>query len=260
VWKRDGRKRVKIVALYSIKGGVGKTAAAVNLAYAASRDGMRTLIVDLDHQGASSFYFRVRPRRKFDGEALLKGGKQVDRSVRATDFEGLDILPADRSFRTLDLALDALKKSRTRLARKLRPTWRDYDVVVLDCPPALNLTAENVFRAADVVLTPLIPTTLSVRSDEMLREFFADHELDRAKIVAFFSMVDRRKKLHREVVEEFAAGDQRVFATAIPYASDVERMGVHREPVECFAPSSAAAEAYRSLWADLRRFLRPDAS
>ena len=70
---------------------------------------------------------------------------------------------------------------------------------------------------------------------------------------AFFSMVERRKKLHREVIETFAESEHHLLATAIPYAADVERMGVHRQPVRCFAPSCAAAAAYRALWSDLHR-------
>lgn len=247
---------MKVLALYSIKGGVGKTAAAVNLAHAAAEDGRRTLLLDLDPQGAASFYFRVRPRKKSTARALLAGGDQVERAIRATDFPDLDILPAHESFRRLELALDAVKKPRSRLSRLLKPQRREYDLVVIDCPPTLTLVSETVFRAADLVLVPVVPTTLSQRTLEMLRREFKQQGLPRAQLKAFFSLVDRRKKLHRELVDTLPQISRVSFCRApIPVSSEIERMGLSRQPVACHAPQSAGALAVLELWWELRRAL-----
>lgn len=247
---------MKVVALYSIKGGVGKTAAAVNLAHAAAEEGTRTLLLDLDAQGAASFYFRVRPRRRSTADRLLEDRDRVQRAIRATDYEHLDILPAHESFRRLELALDAVKKSRSRLARMLKPQRREYDLVVIDCPPTLTLVSEAVFRAADLVLVPVVPTTLSERTLDMLRRDFKQQGLPRERLRAFFSLVDRRKRLHREMVEELPRRGKVAFCRSpIPVSSDIERMGISREPVTRFASQSAGALAILELWWEVRRAL-----
>jgi chromosome partitioning protein len=242
-----------VLALYSIKGGVGKTAAAVNLAHAAARDGRRTLLLDLDPQGAASFYFRVRARKKADVDRFLSGGEALQRAIRATDYPDLDILPAHLSFRRMELALDALKKPESRVRKVLKPQRREYDLVVIDCPPTLTMVAESVIRASHLVLVPVVPTTLSQRTLDMLEAEFASQDLDPQRLRAFFSLVDRRKKLHRELMETLPRENATRFCrTAVPMSSDIERMGLAREPVACFAAQSAGALAMQELWAELR--------
>ncbi len=151
---------MKIFATYNIKGGVGKTSTAVNLAYLAARDGYRVLLWDLDPQAAATFLFRVRPRVKGGGKALIQGTRSLDGAIKGTDFENLDLLPADFTYRNLDLLLDAAKKPARKLGRLLAPLRSEYDVVFLDCPPSISLLSESVLHAADTLLVPLIPTTL----------------------------------------------------------------------------------------------------
>jgi chromosome partitioning protein len=242
---------VKVIATYNIKGGVGKTAAAVNLAYLAASDGYRVLLWDLDPQAAATFMFRVRPRVKGGGKALIKGTRSLGAAIKATDFANLDLLPADFTYRNLDLLLDAAKRPTRRLARLLAPLRTDYEVVFLDCPPGISLLSESVLRAADLLLVPLIPTTLSVNTLDQLTGFLAGLDgasAHRPGVLAFFSMTDRRKRLHREISRELPAGRPDFAAAAIPALSAIERMSVRRAPVAATAPGGIAARSYAALW------------
>jgi chromosome partitioning protein len=244
---------VEIIATCNIKGGVGKTSAAVSLAYLAAREVRRTLLWDLDPQGAATFLLRVRPHVKGGGKALIRGTRPLDRAIRETDFDRLDVLPADFTYRSMDLALDSAKKPTQRVARLLAPLAGVYDTVFLDCPPGMSLVSENVVHAADLLLVPLIPTTLSLHTFDQLTEFLGGLEGRRPRVLAFFSMVDGRKRLHREIVERLPTERSDIAATAIPALTVVEQMTVHRAPVPAFAPRSRAAQRYEELWAELRQ-------
>ncbi|MFD2399400.1 ParA family protein [Prauserella oleivorans] len=195
---------MKIVASYNVKGGVGKTTAAVNLAYLSARQGSRTLLWDLDPQGAATFLFRIKPRVKGGSGKLVRGERPIDAALKGTDFTGLDLLPADFTYRNMDLDLarahPKAKKAARALSRLLDDLAHDYDVVFLDTPPSLSLVSENVLHAADVVLVPIIPTVLALRTYDQLAEFVAGFDRDRPALHAFFSMADRRKALHREIL------------------------------------------------------------
>jgi chromosome partitioning protein len=257
---------MRTYATYNIKGGVGKTTTAVNLAYLAAESGLRTVLWDLDPQGAASFMFRVKARVKGGGQAIISGKRPLDDAIKGTDFDNLDLIPADFTYRNMDLLLDGAAggqgadgkpggapggKPARKLGRLLAPLASDYDTVFLDCPPSVSLVSENVLHAADVIVVPLIPTTLSVRTLEQLSDFVDEFKGRKPELVAFFSMVDRRKKLHREITEKLVTERAEVAATAIPALSVIETMSVERAPVNVFAPSSAAAKAYRALWAEI---------
>jgi chromosome partitioning protein len=243
---------MKIFATYNIKGGVGKTATAVNLGYLAARDGYQVLLWDLDPQGAASYLFRIKPRVKGGGKALIKGTKSIDSAIKGTDFDGLDLLPADFTYRNLDLLLDAAKRPARRLAALLAPLKGEYDAVFLDCPPSISLLSESVLHAADLLLVPLIPTTLSVRTLDQLTEFVSGFDGHRPDVLAFFSMIDRRKRLHTQIAAELPAHRPDFAATAIPALSVIEQMSVHRAPVSAFSPRSHAARQYGQLWQEAR--------
>jgi chromosome partitioning protein len=243
---------LRIIGVYSIKGGVGKTAAAVNLAYLSAAGGKRTLIWDLDPQAAATFYLRVKPKVKGGGKSLARGHADLDELVKATDFERLDLLPADFSLRNMDLLLEDAKRPTKQLLRLLRPLAENYDTVFLDCPPSISLLSENVFRAADLLLVPTVPATLSVRTLDQLMGFLEDHVRAAGLAVRpFFSMVDGAQPLQAGVMERVAGRYPRTLGAAIPLAAEVEYMGIHRLPLPAYAPGCPAAVAYRALWAEV---------
>lgn len=247
---------MRILAFYHIKGGVGKTATAVNLSYLAAKSGAKTLICDLDPQGAATFYFRIKPKFKSGVKGLIKGGKNIDKNIKGTDYENLDLLPADLSFRNLDINLDKAKRSKRLLKQILAPLSEEYEYVFLDCPPNITIVSENIFNVADTIIVPVIPTTLSQRTFEQMFAFLNKRKYGAQRISAFFSMVEIRKNLHRETIVALSAKfGNTIMNSQIPYLSQIERMGVSREPVTANSPKSKAARAYAALWAEIKRFL-----
>lgn len=241
------------IAVHHVKGGVGKTSTAVNLAWLAARAGQRVLLVDLDPQGAATFCFRVRPKLKGGAHGLVGSKGDLEDAVRGTDWDDLDLLPADFRLRDLDVVLDGHKRPQARLRKALKPVAREYDLVVLDCPPGLTRTSEAIFDAADVLLTPVIPTTLSVRTLHQTRAFLAGGEVERPPALwPFFTMVDGRRRLHAEVIGALPREIPDVLATRVPMSSDIERMAVERQPVGAFAARSRGARAYAALWREVR--------
>ncbi|PLX61188.1 ParA family protein [Sedimenticola selenatireducens] len=247
---------MRIIGVYNIKGGVGKTATAVNLAYLSAQAGLRTLVWDLDPQGAASYYFRIKPRIKGGGRKMLKGKRELDELIKGSDFDNLDLLPADFSYRNMDLMLGEAKGPVKQLLRLLRPLSQEYDRIYLDCPPSISLVSENIFRAADALMVPTIPTTLSLRTYEQMVEFLEGHKVGDVQRMPFFSMVDRRKRMHLDMIKRLPERFPELLQAHIPYASDVERMGFYRAPLGSFAPRSAAGIAYEALWRELEAALK----
>ncbi len=246
---------MKTIAIYNIKGGVGKTATAVNLSFLASLDGANTLLWDLDPQGAASYYFRIKAEIKGGGKKLIDGEIDIDEAVKGTDYENLDLLPADFTYRNMDTFLEQAEDPVNRFNKLLKPFSEEYDYIFLDCPPSISAVSENVFAAADILLVPTIPTTLSLRTYQQIIEFFEQQGIDQKKVLPFFVMVDSRKKMHRLIVQHPPRFMPSVIKNYIPYASEVERMGVHRAPLTVFAARSKAAKCYTSMWDELRAYI-----
>lgn len=246
---------MKTLAVYSVKGGVGKTASSVNLAYLAARDGLRTLLWDLDPQAASTFYLRVRPQGG-GGRAILRGERRLRALIKASDYTGLDVLPARFSFRRADATLEAGDDALQRFAHLIAPLREHYDLLLFDCPPGLTVTAESVLHAASAVLVPVIPTPLSLRTLQMLHDHLQAHPRRAPPVWPYLAMVDRRRALHRSVCDQPQALAYAPLRTCIPYASVVERMGLERQPLGAFAAGSEAGRAYRALWDEVHARLQ----
>jgi chromosome partitioning protein len=249
---------MRIVAVTNIKGGVGKTTTAVNLAYLCALGGLATVLWDLDPQGAATYTLRCEPNERASVRKLLSGKRELPELIVASDYEKLDVLPADFSYRNFDVQLSERKKPTERLLRMSRPLAQTYGALFLDCPPGISLLSESVLRAADVVVVPLVPTPLSVRMLVQLQDFVIGQGWSDIRLLPFFSMVDRRKSLHSEVISSTREQFPSILATEVPYASEIERMTQRRAPLPAFAPRSAAGLVYAALWAEVEGRMGPE--
>ncbi|WP_321532825.1 AAA family ATPase [uncultured Desulfuromonas sp.] len=210
---------MKTVACYSIKGGVGK------IAYWSAHQGHRTL-VDLDAQGASSFYFRERNSSKKNwGKRFFKTYEQLLNQVMQSDFNQLDILLAHHSFRHFDPCVLQHGGKTNRLRKVLNGLAVHYDVVILDCPPSISLLAENIFAAANLISVPMLPATLSQRTFTQLLDFL-DHQWNtQDQVRPFFTLADGRKQLRRDTATKLRKAYPLFLNQAIPRSTYVEKVG-----------------------------------
>lgn len=239
---------MKSIAVFSVKGGVGKSTLAVNLAYAsATQSARRTLLWDLDVQGAATFSLKLAPRGGAASRKLFAKDAGFATLVQPSAWQNLDLLAADKSLHQLERQLVADDKAK-RLRNLLKDLGGDYDRVILDCPPGLNELAEQVFRAVDVLVVPMLPSPLSLRAYDQLVAHLQRLD-DAPAVIPVFNMVDRRRSLHKSVVD--ALPDR----PAIPYASAIEAMAVEQAPIAARRPNDPAARAFGGVWTVIERQL-----
>lgn len=243
---------MKVVALHNLKGGVGKTSAAVNLAREANRDGLPVLLWDLDAQGASTWVLNGESGLGRKVSKLLSGKSPLGEQVQRTAWDRFDLLPADIRLRDLDRLLDANAEGDKHLKKLIAPFSEEYALMILDCPPGLSTLADQLIRAADRILVPTIPSPLSVQAFSRMIEHLDLKKRQRQRLTPFFNLVDRRRKLHSEWLESPPQAIGKPMQTWIPYASDVERMSLECQPLADLAPRSRATLAYRRLWSELK--------
>ena len=240
---------MSVIAVYSMKGGVGKSCSAVNLAWnSAVGSSRRTLLWDLDPQGAASFILKGDQMEKDRARAMVAGNVKPDKLIRPTEIENLDLLAADVSLRGLDRLLFQINKKR-HLGKLLKEIAKNYDRIILDCPPGLTETSEQILRNADIVVVPVIPSPLSERALSDVQTFLDSSGKKHAPLLPVYTMVDRRRSIHKQGLARNPKWP------VIPMSSAVEHMTKLQEPVGSFAPRSPAARAYARIWRGIEKRL-----
>lgn len=247
---------MKIIAVAGLKGGVGKTSTAVNLAALAASRGWRTVLWDIDAQGAVEQCVTIAdptdtgPNADVVSDLAKSGSALLDRA-RPTTIGGLSVVTGDSSLRGLDRTASK-RRTRKRLRSNLEAMRNRVDVLVVDSPPGIGDAFELLANLADIVILPTEPAPLAINAlrgiEPLVRERTPAHPM------AVLSMVDERKPMHRRMLGELA-GDPSFATAAIPYSSAVERMGETRIPTVVHSPNSLAAQRYGALWAELAALL-----
>lgn len=244
---------MKVFSVHNIKGGVGKTTVAVNLAYLSGLDGARTLIWDLDPQGGASYYLGIPSKLKGGVKKILHAKQNNRQFLRMTGYPNLDLLPADFSLRKIEQHLLQRKKNTLVLRELIHGLSRDYDRIFLDCPAGISLLVENVIQASDVLLVPVIPTVLSLRSYNRFVQFLTKHRPKRLRVLPFFSIADQQKTMHTTVCQTIPQKHSIFLNNTIPDLSMIESMGLKRAPVPVYAGDHPAANHFHRLWEEVKK-------
>lgn len=247
-----------VVAVYNIKGGVGKTTSAVNIAYHLSQQGYRTLLWDMDPQGSTSFFFDMELGIKGGLSAVVedmhhtKKERDLLDDVAQTPYKNLFLLPSDSSFRFLDMKVASAPLANQFIKQLLSPFRDEYDYIIVDCPPSLTVSVESMLNVSNLIVVPTIPTTLSVRMLDELVNFVKDEIPSKPRILAFCSMMNGQKALHQQIYEQLCIERKSIMSlVVVPYLAEIERMGVEKAPLAEFASLSVAVSAYANLARDI---------
>lgn len=235
---------MKILSLYSPKGGVGKSVNAVNISYLLASGKNRVILWDFDPQGASSFYLKINQKLSKSVEDILTDPKVLQKNIVNTSFSNLFVIPSDFNLKSLDIIIDEMKKPVKKLKQTISEI-EDFDFLIIDSPPGFTNVNRLISKISDIILVPVIPTYLSMRSLKMQREFLKESGVEENKIMPFFSMADRRKKLHRQVIEENI--NEFKIKSVIPYSAEIEKMGEMLAPVPSFSKEKNIIKTYENF-------------
>lgn len=247
----------RIIAVANQKGGTGKTTTAVNLGTFFAALGKRVLLVDVDPQGNATSAFGIKPENLAVSIYHALIGKVPAKDVlRGTGILSFDILPASLDLAGANVELLAMPQREFQLKNALEELVREYDIVLIDCPPSLGILTINAMAAASEVLIPVQSEYFALQGIKQLLDTIEliKRNLGVELVIsgAFLTMFDRRLKLSRDVAQEVRKTfPGRVFEVEIPRNIDLAEAPIAGKSILQHAPDSEGANAYRRLAQEL---------
>jgi len=246
---------VKIIAVYNIKGGVGKTTTSVNLACFLARAGLSVLLWDLDPQGGSSYFFNKQNQNSNTHGRLFDKYITIYDIIHPTEKYEIDLISNDPVFS--DMFINKASKiasinfdHHVLLSETLKEVEDDYDVCIMDCSPGRFIIHDNIFNTADLLLIPNIPAPLSLYCNNMLMDALEKEQFP-CRVLSFYNMVQVHKSLHKQYLDERPEGGGRLLNNYIPFYADIELITHTRESIFHQLKESRAAGFYHTLWIEI---------
>lgn len=243
----------KIIAIANQKGGVGKTTTSINLSSALAEAGKKILVIDVDPQGNCTSGFGIDKNQQANTiYELLLDDCSVNESILRSVIPNIDLIPSNINLAAAEIELIGINRKEFILRDALDYIRDDYDYIIMDCPPSLNMLTVDAMTAADSVIVPiqceyyaLEGLSQLIHTINLVKERL-NRKLDIEGIV--FTMFDARTNLSAQVVENVKENvEQHVYETVIPRNIRLAEAPSYGEPITIYDPKSSGAIAYKTL-------------
>jgi len=243
----------RVIAISNQKGGVGKTTTAINLSACLAEKGKKVLTIDMDPQGNATTGLGVdKENAEHSSYEVLLGQVNIEEAIQQSVCEGLYVIPSERSLAGAEIELIDINDREFVLRNQVNKIRKDYDFIIIDCPPSLNILTVNAMTTADTVLVPIQCEYYAL---EGLSELLYTIDLVRERLNekleiegVVFTMYDARTCLSLQVVENVKENlQQNIYKTIIPRNIRLAEAPSYGKPINMYDTRSSGAEGYRSL-------------
>jgi chromosome partitioning protein len=253
---------MKKIAIYNIKGGVGKTTTTVNFACMLAKQGFSVLLWDMDPQGGSSYFFNQENKNDNTHERLFDRYITIYDVIHHTDTYQIDVISNDSKFSDQFMnkasritALNFLNED--LINNTLDEVADDYDVCIMDCSPGRFQLHQNIFKSADLLLIPNVPAPLSVHCNNMLiKELQQKFQTRKTTILSFYNMVQSHKNLHKFYINNRDENQHYILNNHIPFYSEIENITLSKESIFHQLKEFKPNMYYEKLWQEVCERMR----